>query len=192
MMDLDEIKSAMDAYMKLTSTSFNDFMEIAEEIEVAAGELFITEGRNEYYEYIVMDGICRSYVIDPEGSEVSIAFFWKGEVVSPFVTITKRGVSTMDFQALTDARILRFPAKEFESLMVENLEIRAWGNEVLKKELANKVQKELDLASLTARERLIKFRKNYPPFESLIPHPAIASYLGITTISLSRLRKDTL
>lgn len=76
--------------------------------------------------------------------------------------------------------------------MVVNLEIRAWGNEVLKHELALKVKREIQLASLNAKGRLLKFREQFPLLENLVPHPAIASYLGITNVSLSRLRKETL
>ena len=81
-------------------------------------------------------------------------------------------------------------AYEFEELMINNLEIRRFGNAVLRNELTRKVDKEIGLASLTAKERLLKFREQYPMLENLIPHTDIASYLGITNISLSRLRRD--
>jgi hypothetical protein len=74
--------------------------------------------------------------------------------------------------------------------MVQDLEIREFGNTVLRNELKKKVEKEIGLASLTAKERLIQFRKDYPFLENLIPHPYIASFLGITNVSLSRLRKE--
>ena len=60
----------------------------------------------------------------------------------------------------------------------------------MQNELARKVDKEIGLVSLTAKERLLKFRAQYPLLENLIPHPIIASYLGITNISLSRIRGD--
>ncbi|KAA3621425.1 MAG: Crp/Fnr family transcriptional regulator [Bacteroidetes bacterium] len=190
-MDTREIKKAVEANMPLSSRSFEEFMTIAEEYEVPAGDVFIVKGRREHYEYLVMDGICRSFVLDPDGAPVTIAFFWEHSVLSPYVTRTKKGISTLDFEALTDLKLIRFPEKEFLDFMVDNIEIREWGNEVLKKELAQKVEKEINLATLTARDRLIKFREQFPPFENLIPHPAIASYLGITNVSLSRLRKNT-
>ena len=72
--------------------------------------------------------------------------------------------------------------------MSTNMEIRQWGNFVLQKELMEKVEKELSQASMTAEERLLHFRQKYPTLENQISHPIIASYLGITNISLSRLR----
>ena len=191
-MENQKLKETVNAYMKLSRKSFRELSAIAEEIDIPAGSRFITQGKRDYYEYLVMNGICRSFVIDPEGTPVTIAFFWDHTVLSPFVTRTKNGISTIDFEALTDVRLVRMPEKEFLDLMVHNIEIRGWGNEVLKKELADKVEKEINLATLTARERLIRFREKYPPFENLIPHPIIASFLGITNVSLSRLRKEKL
>jgi hypothetical protein len=52
------------------------------------------------------------------------------------------------------------------------------------------VEKEIGMASQTAKERLIKFREDYPILENLIPHTTISTYLGITNISLSRLRNE--
>jgi hypothetical protein len=73
--------------------------------------------------------------------------------------------------------------------MIENLEIRFFANTVLRNELIRKVDKEIGLASLTAKERLLQFRAWYDSMENKVPHPMIASYLGITNISLSRLRR---
>jgi CRP-like cAMP-binding protein len=83
-------------------------------------------------------------------------------------------------------------AKSFEKLMVDNLEIREFGNVVLRNELKQKVEKEIGMASLTAKERLVKFREQYPLLENIIPHTTISTYLGITNISLSRLRNELL
>ena len=74
--------------------------------------------------------------------------------------------------------------------MVDHLDTREFGNMVLKLELQNKVEKEIGHASLTAKDRLLKFREKYPLLENLVPHTTIATYLGITNISLSRLRKE--
>ena len=78
----------------------------------------------------------------------------------------------------------------FRTILINNLEIRRFGNTVLRNELARKVDKEIGSASLSAKERLLKFREEYPLLENLIPHTHIASYLGITNISLSRLRSN--
>jgi CRP-like cAMP-binding protein len=83
-----------------------------------------------------------------------------------------------------------FDAQAFVNLMIENLEIRAFGNTVLKNELLHKVEKEIGLATLSAKQRLLAFRNHFPMLENVVSHPPIASYLGITPISLSRIRGE--
>lgn len=113
-----------------------------------------------------------------------------GSVISPNTIRTFEGKSLLNLQALTDVKLSVLPAPDFEQLMIDNLEIRHFANTVLQQELIRKVDKEIGLASLTAKERLEKLRKDFPNLENLIPHSDIASYLGITNISLSRLRKE--
>ena len=174
----------------LSETSLKDIVDIVEYIDCRKEELFIKEGKRNYNEYFVIEGVCRSFLLNPEGEEITISFFTANSILSPYTTRTSGGVSNLNFQALTPLKMGVMDAAKFEELMVENLEIRDFGNRVLRNELNQKVEKEIGMASLTARERLIKFREQYPLLENLVPHTTISTYLGITNISLSRLRSD--
>ena len=178
---------------KIYPISDNAFLEIEKLLEFksyAKGETFISKNRRDENEYFVISGICKSYLINPDGEEITIAFFLAESILSPHSTRVSNKVSSFYFKALTNLEIASINAVEFEKLMIDNIEIRNFGNTVLYRELQSKVEKEIGLASLTAKERLIDFRKKYKGLENLIPHPDIASYLGITNVSLSRLRKD--
>jgi CRP-like cAMP-binding protein len=182
-----------DIIQSISPMSSNSLAEIENLIEVKLyekGETFIVKNKHNNKEYFVLEGICRSYLLNPDGEEITISFFNKNEIISPYTTRTVKGVSTLNFQALTHIRLAELNAGEFENLMIVNLEIREFGNAVLRHELNQKVEKEISLASLTAKERLINFREKYPLLENQIPHNSIATYLGITNISLSRLRRD--
>lgn len=166
---------------------------VAELIEVESyekGDLIIGKGKRNNKEYFVFEGVCRSFLHSPEGDEVTISYFLEGEVLSPNKTRTANQLSQLNFQALTNLTIASMDADKFEQLMINHLDIREFGNMVLQNELLSKVEKEIGLASLSAKERLQLFRKKYHFLENLIPHTDIASYLGITNVSLSRLRKD--
>jgi CRP-like cAMP-binding protein len=154
------------------------------------GDVFIDRGKRNNKEYFVYEGICRSFLLSPEGEEVTISYFLEGSVLSPNKTRTANQISHLNFQALTKLTVASLNADKFEQLMINHIDIREFGNMVLQNELLAKVKKEIGLASLNAKERLILFRKNHHFLENLISHVDIASYLGITNISLSRLRKE--
>jgi CRP-like cAMP-binding protein len=154
------------------------------------GDIFIDRGKKNNKEYFVYEGVCRSFLLSPEGEEVTISYFLEGGVLSPNKTRTANQISHLNFQALTKLTVASLNADKFEQLMINHLDVREFGNMVLQNELLAKVEKEIALASLNAKERLILFREKYHFLENLISHVDIASYLGITNISLSRLRKE--
>ena len=173
--------------------STNSISEIESNIEyntIEKGKTFVKRNRRNNKEYFILDGVCRSYLINPEGDDITISFFIQSSIISPFSTRTENQISVLNFQALTELKIATIDSGIFEKLMLENKEIRNFGNTVLRNELKQKISKEIGLASLSAKERLLTFRKDYPNLENRIPHTIIASYLGITNISLSRLRGD--
>ena len=154
------------------------------------GDVFIYRGKKNNKEYFVYEGVCRSFLLSPEGEEVTISYFLEGGVLSPNKTRTANQISHLNFQALTKVTVASLNADKFEQLMINHIDIREFGNMVLQYELLAKVEKEIALASLSAKERLILFREKYHFLENLISHADIASYLGITNISISRLRRE--
>jgi len=186
----EKVKHIIDTIYPVSEKSFREIETLLVFESFLKGDIFIQRNRRNEREYFVLNGICKSYLNNPDGDEITISFFLENMILSPFQIRTKKSISNLNFKALSNLELASVDAKEFEKLMVENIEIRNFANTVLQNELISKVEKEIGLATLTARDRLVEFRKKYRLLENLIPHPDIASYLGITNISLSRLRKD--
>lgn len=193
-MDFEQIKERTRPLVNKVSSISEESLDLVSdliEIEVyKKGNVFIDRGGKNNKEYFVFEGICRSFLLNPEGGEVTISYFLEGSVLSPNKTRTANQISHLNFQALTELTAASMKADKFEQLMINHVDIREFGNMVLQNELLVKVEKEIGLASLNAKERLIHFREKYHFLENLISHVDIASYLGITNISLSRLRKE--
>lgn len=190
--DRNKIRAMIDLICPISENSFNEFYELLEYENYSKGDIIIEKGKTNRKEYFIFEGICRSVLYNPNGEEVTIAFFADNTVLSPHTARSLKGISIYYFRALTDMKLATIYADKFESLMIQNLEIRNLGYTIMIRELSQKVEKEIAMASMTAKERLVIFRKKYPLFENLIPHTYIASYLGITNISLSRLRRELL
>lgn len=186
----EKVKNIIDVIFPITKESFKKIDSLLKIETFKKGEVFIQKNKQNEKEYFILDGVCKSFVLAPNGDEVTISLFIKNNILSPQTIRTSKNISNLNFKALTNIELVSMNSKEFENLMINNVEIRHFGNAVVQNELKLKVEKEIGFASLTAKERLIEFRKKYRLLENLIPHTDIASYLGITNISLSRLRKD--
>jgi CRP-like cAMP-binding protein len=186
----DSIEQALAQLVPYLSTRARGaVVALCESRTVSKGTTFIELGKRDGQEYLLLGGVVRSYLTGPEGNEVTLSFFEGPAVLSPFLTRTVAGRSLLNFQALTHCHLAALDADAFEKLIEADVEVRRFANDVLRGELMQKVRKEIGLAAHTAGERLDQFRQQYPTFENTVPHPMIASYLGITNVSLSRLRK---
>ena len=117
------------------------------------GDVFIDRGKKNNKEYFVYEGVCRSFLLSPEGEEVTISYFLEGGVLSPNLTRTANQISHLNFQALTKLTVASLNADKFQQLMINHLDIRGFGNGVLQNELLAKVEKEIALASLNTGEK---------------------------------------
>ncbi len=184
------ISNIINSISPTSNKSIAELLNITKFKSITPKQIFIERNTKNEYEYFILTGICRSYLINSDGDDITISFFQDNSILTPHIARTFNNLSNLNFQAITDLEIGLFRADKLVDLMIKNMEIRNFANTVLQNELIQKVEKEIMTASLSAKERLIEFRKQFNSLENKIPHPYIASYLGITNISLSRLRGD--
>jgi len=187
----DNIRAIINSVTPISNKSIEKIQDLIQFVNIEKGEFIAKVGQRNNLEYFVIQGICKSFLYNPEGEEITLSFFMSNSIISPSTTRNKDGKSILNIRCLTDIEVATFNSEKFEKLMIDDLEIRHFGNTALRNELMEKVQKEIGLASLPGKSRLQILRTQYPNIENLIAHSDIASYLGITTISLSRLRTQS-
>lgn len=153
-----------------------------------AGETVFAAGDVRAREYFVLEGILKTHVGDAEGREVTLSFHVGPGIVTPSIARMADGRSRVDCVSMTRSRVAVFPAEVLVACMVANPEVQRWGDAVLRAELVRRADKEWGLAALPAAQRLARFRREHPGLEERIAHHHIASYLGVTPVTLSRLR----
>lgn len=156
--------------------------------ELPAGSYLSNQGDPDENEYVLLKGRARSLVTNEDGKEVTLNLYAAPIVLTPNIARTSDGSSLVDVEILEDAVFATLPSERLMDLMVTIECIRDWGNTIMREELTRKVGREWCLAALTAPQRLDWFRKNHAGYESLFAHVHIASYLGMTPVTLSRAR----
>lgn len=158
--------------------------------EVRKDEIVFHEKRFNAFEYFQLEGVSHRFNVDSDTQSVTTGIYQNEIVITPHFTRTTNGHSIFSLQALTDCSYLKVPAGTFRDLSDQNQQIKMFGRAVVEKEFIRNLNFEVLFRSYTAKERLIYFRTAYPLLENIIPHTVIASFLGITPVSFSRLRNE--
>jgi len=153
-------------------------------------ELLFEMGDQGGTEYFVTQGILRTYVLSPAGEEVTMGFFVAPCALTPSIARDLENVSQLSCDALVPTTVASLDGRLLIQSMMQNQLMQLWGDTVMRSELTRKMQRELGLATHTAKQRLDEFRVRYPELEDQITHSMIASYLGMTPVTLSRLRNS--
>lgn len=148
----------------------------------------VQQGQPENREFIILDGCAASRIYDPDGNAVCVGLYVGPCVVTPNIARTRDGVSLVSVEALADTLVVQMDSDRLTDLMIGSEPIRDWANGVLRAELARKSDREWCLAALGGSDRLAWFRGRYPGYEEIFVHALIASFLGMTPVTFSRLR----
>jgi CRP-like cAMP-binding protein len=155
---------------------------------VRSHDLLATQGQPSAWEIALISGRAASLARDAEGRETCLGLYIAPCILPPNIARNRDGLALADIEMMGDGTIARVGEDTLVSLMLEDTEIREWANAIMRAELNRKVRREWALAVLPASERLEWFRGDFPGFEDLFPHRHIASFLGITPVTLSRVR----
>ncbi|NRA91261.1 MAG: Crp/Fnr family transcriptional regulator [Psychroserpens sp.] len=141
-------------------------------------------------QYYILEGCLRSYYIDNQGKEHTVQFaisdWWMSDYTS-FFSDTK---AIMNIEVIQDAILYRISRDEKEFLYEQIPKVETFFRKKLERAFAAFQKRILSGLSLTAKERYLRFISTYPNIEKSVKNYHIASYLGITTESLSRIRKE--
>jgi CRP-like cAMP-binding protein len=139
-------------------------------------------------EALVLEGMLRSWVGDSDGRAVTLGFHAGACALPPAISRTAQGRSRIHCEALSPAKVVLFPEEALALLVQTEPQVQRWGDHILRTELIRRADREWALAALPARQRLQQLRQQFPGLEDQVAHHHIASHLGITPVSLSRLR----
>jgi CRP-like cAMP-binding protein len=138
---------------------------------------------------LVLTGVLREYYVLEDGSERTRSFALPLEAFGSAADALSNRPSRVFCRAETAARVLVLPWGTLSALVAASVEWERLQNAVVRALYLKKAQREFELLGLDALGRYLSMRAQYPGLEDLVPQVLIASYLGITPVHLSRLRR---
>ncbi|MCU0352072.1 MAG: hypothetical protein MUF43_14790 [Flavobacterium sp.] len=154
------------------------------------GDMIEKSGTKTEFQFIVLEGVVRKFIINDNADEFTIGFFTKGQAITPAITRSSKFISFVNLEIISnEADILIFENVAMEQKMSKNQDLKEFGNHVLMQDALERAEREIVILKGSGIEKLNWFREIYPNLENQIPHYYIASFLGLTNTSLSRVRK---
>ncbi len=176
--------------LALTPQELTAITEKHEAITIKKGDFILTKGQVSNAYYLIEYGLTRSFLHDYEGNEVTIGFCSDNDVVIEVASFFQRNPTVENIQALMETRLWKIKFEDFQELFHQIPEFREWGRSWMAKELVHSKNRAIAMITEPATARYLRLIKEKPILIQQAPLKHIASYLGITDTSLSRIRKE--
>jgi CRP-like cAMP-binding protein len=135
-------------------------------------------------------GLFRYFYVNPKGSEFTKGFFSENSFIISYTAMVRGYGSYYTIEALEDSEIVVIDYAGWKALYENHPCWSALLIAMLEKGFAKKETRERELLLHSAEERYRSFLLEYPQLEDRIKQHMVASYLGITPVALSRIRKS--
>ena len=160
-------------------------------IEFKKNEYLITEHKVANYYYFVESGFARSYVIDVEGNDVTTNFYGETDIVIDWNSFFLKTPCREYIQATTKTVAWKITFQDFMKLFkIESF--REVGRTRLVNNYFELKSHTISMIADQAKDRYLKLIEDKPDVIYNVPLKHIATYLGVTDTSLSRIRKEIL
>lgn len=157
---------------------------------VSKDEVLLRQGENCKYTFFVAKGLLRAFTINQNGKEHILQFAPENWFISDRSSILFGDKSKQFIEAVEDSEVILLESETFEKLGELSPEFQKFNMFLLHNHIRHLQNRINQLLSATAEERYMDFIRMYPDILLRVPQWMVASYLGITPESLSRVRKD--
>jgi len=186
----DIFREYLKGKLSFTEQQFKDICQLLVTKTVSKGTMLLSEGEICQYNIFITRGCLRSYVIDKNGKEHIIQFAPENWWISEQNSLIKQEPAMYYIDAVEDTDVL-LGQRDFNDKLTEILPAGGQMLQLLFQNSFRSMQKRVvNLLSASAEQRYVEFMKMYPTVALRVPQKMIASYLGITPESLSRIRKE--
>jgi CRP-like cAMP-binding protein len=153
-------------------------------------DYFLEEGKVSNAYLFLEEGFMRAFTFDLDGNEVTTYFYSANKMVFEVSSFFLRIPSTENIQAVTDSKGYSITFNQLNMLFHAYPEFREFGRAMLVKQYAAFKQRTLALINKSAEERYAQLMSSNKEIFQYAQLKHIASYLGITDTSLSRIRRE--
>lgn len=157
--------------------------------ELKRKELFIREGQYNVSLAFIQLGILRCFNLK-NGKDITNDFFFENTFVTDYGSLIENFPARQNFEVIENSIIQKISRDKLLALTAKFPELKTWGAKMAETLFTQSLKKQSSLKSDSPEERYISILQEKPEIIQRIPLSLISSYLGITQVHLSRIRKN--
>lgn len=160
-----------------------------DEVSLPKGDILLRADRVEKNIYFIKQGIVRAYTQTTD-NEITFWFGQEGDTILSMKSYVANQKGYEDIELLEKCELYKLNIQDLRELFDKDIHIANWGRRFAEVELIKTEERLISRQFRTATERYNEFLKNNPSLMQRVQLGHIASYLGITQVSLSRIRAE--
>lgn len=184
-----ELREGLHSIFPLADDEKEKIIAIAEKIQLAKSDILIQQQQINKYIYFLEEGICRIYYPKAE-KEVVLDFCFPGDIILPLNSYVHSLPTYEIVDALADCSVYRISISKLQNLYTSSLPIANWGRKLAELETLKIEERLMQNLFKSASERYADLLRKAPKLLHRIKLGYIASYLGVSQVTLSRIRAD--
>jgi len=189
-MNKDQLLNYVQNFVSLTNDEAKEFSSSFKEVKVKKRQFIVQPNFTDKHRSFVVKGAFRTYAISNDGQEHTLQFAIENWWVSDFNSYIYQHPATLFIVALEDSTILQLDFNKEQELKASNHKFETFFRIMAEKGLAFEHRRILFDLIHSAEARYENFLLNFPNFVQRVPQYALASYLGMSTEFLSRIRNN--
>jgi len=181
------LRNTIDQLVRITDDDWELLVPHLSFCHLNKGEYWINEGTKEHQIGFVLSGNMRHFYTD-DGEEKTTYFYFENHLVSSYFSALTGQPSKLTIEALTNCQLLIFPYKVLMTLYDRSHLWERFGRKLAEYLVLGLEDRMAGLLILTPEQRYLQLLQENKRIIERIPQHLIANYLGITPVSLSRIR----
>ncbi len=175
---------------KITDYDISLCKEYFEPVLFPKNRIIEEEGKIPRYLYFVVSGYMRLFSFNDNGDEITSHINCPPGFITSYFNFINSTIATDNLECITACELLRIDKINLDLLTSKSENFKDFSIMVFQQSIAYNENRSKELATLTAEQRYQKLLDNYPQILHNVPLQYIASFLGMNSKSLSRIRKQ--
>lgn len=187
---MDKFKDFLKNISPITDNEFANTITYFSELDLKKGDFFVKQGKVCQHVGFILKGTLRTYYINNKAEETTSCFCTENNLTTSYKSFILQQPSTLTLQAIENTQLLVIDYPNLQKLYTKSILFQTIGRTIAEQEYIVMEQYASVLNNETAKEKYLRLLKEQPSVLQKANVEDIASYLGITRRTLSRIRQQ--